>query len=216
MELYVDTADLTQIREAVALGILDGVTTNPSIIAKQKRPFRETIGGIAELVPAPGKVWCEVIGTDADTMVAEAKEMQAWAPRVVVKLPMGAEGVKAASRLSKEGIETNMTLVYSVPQAIIAAKAGVAYVSPYLGRVDDAGWSGEALIGDIVQAYKDLGLSTKVIAASIRGPRQVLDMFRVGVDAVTMAYPVLEAMLNHPMTEIGLNRFLQDWQDAGI
>lgn len=216
MEMYVDTANLDQIREAVSLGILDGVTTNPSIIAKEKRNFKEMIARIAELVPAPGKVWCEVIGTDADTMVREALDMQTWASRVVVKLPMGAEGVKAASRLSKEGVETNMTLVYSVPQALLAAKAGVSYVSPYLGRVDDVGWSGATLIGDIVKAYAAFGLNTKVIAASIRGPQQVLDMFRVGVDAVTMSYPVLEAMLNHPMTELGLNQFLRDWKESGI
>ncbi|GGG05956.1 fructose-6-phosphate aldolase [Paenibacillus abyssi] len=214
MELYVDTANIGQIKEAVSLGILEGVTTNPSIVAREGRPFKELIQEIGSIVP--GKVWCEVVATEAEGMVHEAREISTWVPRAVVKLPMGAEGIKAASRLAQEGIETNMTLVYSVPQAILAAKAGVNYVSPYLGRVDDTGWSGADFIRGIVNAYRMLGFDTKVIAASIRGPRQVLDVLQLGVDAVTMAYPVLMSMMRHPMTDIGLQQFLKDWEDAGL
>ncbi|GIQ65825.1 putative transaldolase [Paenibacillus cisolokensis] len=214
MEFYIDTADLAQIKEAMSWGILEGVTTNPSIVAREKRGFEELIREIAR--ETPGKVWCEVIGTDADTMVEEARMFRNWADRVVVKLPMGAEGVKAASRLSKEGIETNMTLVYSVGQAVLAAKAGVRYVSPYLGRVDDVAWSGATLIGGIVETFARLGLPTKVIAASVRGPQQVLDMLNLGVHAVTTSYSVWAAMMKHPMTDIGLEGFLRDWKEAGL
>ncbi|MFD0716621.1 fructose-6-phosphate aldolase [Paenibacillus sp. GCM10027626] len=214
MELYIDTADLKQIKEAMSWGILEGVTTNPSLIAREKRGFEEQIRDIAKEVQ--GKVWCQATGADAAAMVEEARMFQSWATDVVVKLPMGAEGIKAASRLSKEGIETNMTLVYSVGQAVLAAKAGVQYVSPYLGRVDDVAWSGANLIGDIAAAFSQLGLPTKVIAASVRGPQQVLDMFRLGAHAVTTSYPVLVAMMKHPMTDIGLEGFMQDWREAGL
>jgi transaldolase len=214
MELYIDTANLDDIKEAMSLGILEGVTTNPTLVAREKRQFQELIREIAPHVP--GKIWCEVIGLDAESMIREARDMAAWAPKVVVKLPMGKEGIKAASTLSREGVETNMTLVYSVAQAVLAAKAGVAYVSPYLNRVDEIGWSGAALIGNIVKTFADLRLGTKVIAASIKGPQQVLDVLNLGVDAVTMSCQVLYQMMNNPMTDIGLSRFLADWKAAGL
>lgn len=214
VEFYIDTADLAQIREAMSWGVLDGVTTNPSIVAREKRGFEELIRDIGRATT--GKVWCEAVGANADAMVEEARAFRQWADRVVVKLPMGAEGVKAASRLAKEGIETNMTLVYSVGQAVLAAKAGVQYVSPYLGRVDDVAWSGAELIGGIARTFSRLSLPTKVIAASVRGPQQVLDMLNIGVHAVTTSYPVWAAMMKHPMTDIGLEGFMRDWKEAGL
>jgi transaldolase len=209
MEFYIDTANLKQIEEVMPLGILEGVTTNPSLVARENRDFKELIQEIAKRVD--GKIWAEVVSTEANAMVEEALEINQWAPNMVIKLPMGFEGLKAASRLSKLNVETNMTLVYSVPQAILAAKAGVKYVSPYAGRMDDIGWNGVGLIQEIVEAFSNLKLNTQVIAASIRGPQHVLDVLAAGVHAVTMSYDVLKKMIQNPMTDIGLEQFLTDW-----
>jgi transaldolase len=209
MEFYIDTANLKQIEEVMPLGILEGVTTNPSLVARENRDFKELIQEIAKRVD--GKIWAEVVSTEANAMVEEALEINQWAPNMVIKLPMGFEGLKAASRLTKLNVETNMTLVYSVPQAILAAKAGVKYVSPYAGRMDDIGWNGVGLIQEIVEAFSNLKLNTQVIAASIRGPQHVLDVLAAGVHAVTMSYDVLKKMIQNPMTDIGLEQFLTDW-----
>ncbi|MBN2908915.1 fructose-6-phosphate aldolase [Polycladomyces sp. WAk] len=214
MELYIDSANIEQIAQVMPLGILQGVTTNPTLIAKEKRDFQTLIRNIAKLVD--GKIWCQVTSTEAESMVNEALEINSWAKNIVIKLPMGMEGLKAASILSRKGVETNMTLVYSVPQAVLAAKAGVSYVSPYVGRVDDTGWDGMSLIKEIVDVFQSLQVKTKVIAASIRGPQQVIDALRTGVHAVTMPYQVLLSMVRNPMTDIGLEQFMTDWNNANM
>lgn len=214
MELYLDSADIQQIEQATKLGILDGVTTNPTLIAKEGRDFETVIREISEVVD--GKIWAEVIGTESDTMIEEALRINGWAQNMVVKLPMGTEGLKAARTLSSKGLQTNMTLVYSVSQAILAAKASVSYVSPYAGRVDDVGWSGEEFIGGIASVFATQRLETRVLAASVRSPQQVVALAKSGVDGVTVPYEVLIKMAHHPMTEVGLTQFLKDWDEAKL
>jgi transaldolase len=214
MELYVDSADPSHVRSVAELGVLDGVTTNPSLIARERRGFEEIIRELDGVVD--GRVWCEVIATDAGGMVEEAMTMQGWAAQPVVKVPMGAEGIKAVSRLSRQGIETNVTLVYSVPQALLAAKAGASWVSPYAGRIDDLGVSGVGLIRDIVEVFAVQRLPTRVLAASIRGPRHVAELARAGVHGMTMPYEVLLSLTRHPATDVGLDAFLKDWSEAGL
>lgn len=214
VELYVDTADLSQIRRASELGVLDGVTTNPTLVAKVGKDFERLIREIDGAVD--GKVWCEVISTDAQGMVEEALRMRHWAEKPVIKVPMGLEGLKAASRLSREGVETNVTLVYSVPQAILAAKAGAAWISPYAGRIDDTGVSGAQVIRDMVDVYARQGLATKVLGASVRGPMHVVELAKGGVHGLTMPFDVLLGLAHHPATDAGLEKFLKDWDEAGL
>lgn len=214
MELYVDTADLSQIRRASELGVLDGVTTNPTLVAKAGKNFEKLIREIDGAVD--GKVWCEVIGTDAEAMVEEASRMRHWAEKPVIKVPMGPEGLKAVSRLSREGVETNVTLVYSVPQAILAAKAGASWISPYAGRIDDTGVSGADLISEMVDVYARQDFRTKVLGASVRGPMHVVELARGGVHGLTMPPDVLLALAHHPATDVGLEKFLKDWSEAGL
>lgn len=214
MELYLDSADFQQIEQAANLGILDGITTNPTLIAKEGRDFETVIREISQVVD--GKIWAEVIGTESDTMVKEALRINGWAQNMVVKLPMGIEGLKAARTLSGKDIQTNMTLVYSISQAILAAKAGVSYVSPYAGRVDDVGWSGQEFIGDIASVFAIQNLETRVLAASVRSPQQVVALAKSGVDGVTVPYEVLIKMTQHPMTDVGLDQFLKDWDEAKL
>ena len=214
MELYVDTADLSEVEAAVRLGVLDGVTTNPTLVAAQRRSFEEIVRELD--VAVDGRVWYEVLATEADAMVEEATAMKTWARRPVIKVPMGPEGIEATSRLSRSGIETNVTLVYSVPQALLAAKAGAAWVSPYAGRIDDLGLSGVGLIGDIVDAFAAQGFATKVLAASIRGSHHVAELAKRGVHGMTMPYEVLLGLTRHPATDAGLDRFLRDWEAADL
>jgi transaldolase len=218
LDLYVDTADLGEIKKAAQLGVLDGVTTNPSLIARtvvrEGRGFEEIIREIDAAVD--GKVWCEVVSTGAEGMVEEALQMRSWAESPVIKLPMGLEGLKAASRLRREGVEVNVTLVYSVPQALLAAKAGASWVSPYAGRMDDLGTSGVEVIRAMVEALRAQDLPTRVLAASIRGPRHVAELARAGVHGFTMPFEVLKKLAHHPATDAGLEQFLNDWDEAGL
>jgi transaldolase len=212
VKLYVDTADVAHARRAAQLGFVDGITTNPSLVARQRRELEPLIRELAEIVE--GDIWCQVHGTDVAEMVAEAREMHAWAPSIVVKLPMSVEGLNAAARLAGTGVRTNMTLVYSVAQALLAAKAGVSWISPYAGRMDDAGIDGADVIGEMAQALALQAPGTQVLVASVRGPRHLAELARRGVGGFTMPLEVLLALAAHPMTEVGLARFTADAERA--
>ena len=210
MKFFLDTANLNEIREAAALGVLDGVTTNPSLIAKEGKPFKATILEICKVVQGP--VSAEVIATDAGTMCKEAQEYASWDKHVVVKLPTTREGLKACKCLSEQGINVNMTLCFSANQALLVAKAGGTYVSPFLGRLDDIGHVGMDLIKQIVQIYKNYDFKTQVLAASLRHPLHVIDCALAGAHVATMPAKVLDQMFKHPLTDIGLANFLKDWE----
>jgi len=210
MKFFLDTASINEIREAAALGVLDGVTTNPSLIAKEGKPFKQTIVEICKIVQGP--VSAEVIATDAGTMCKEAQEYASWDKHVVVKLPTTREGMKACKCLSEQGIPVNMTLCFSANQALLVAKAGGAYVSPFLGRLDDIGHVGMDLIRQIVQIYKNYDFKTQVLAASLRHPLHVIDCALAGAHVATMPAKVLDQMFKHPLTDVGLANFLKDWE----
>lgn len=212
MKFFVDTANLNEIREAAALGILDGVTTNPSLIAKEGKPFKETIIEICGIVKGP--VSAEVVATEKDAMIAEGREYAAWNKHVVVKLPTTRDGVKACKALSLEGIKVNMTLCFSPSQAILVAKAGATYVSPFIGRLDDISHDGMVLIRDIVQIYRNYGFETQVLAASLRHPLHVVESAKAGAHVGTLPFKVLDQMFHHPLTDKGLAQFLKDWEKA--
>jgi transaldolase len=213
MRLYVDTADLATVREALELGVIDGVTTNPTILARAGSDLKQTMRGLVELVE--GEVWCQAVSADAAGMVAEGREIRSWGEHMVVKLPMSLPGLQAASQLSTEGVTVNMTLVYSVPQALLAAKAGASWISPYAGRVDDTGASGADLVGAMVQALNVQGLATRVLVASVRGPRHISELAAHGVGGFTMPYSVLLDLAANPLTDRDLERFNTDWEEAG-
>lgn len=210
MKFFIDTANVAEIREAHSLGVLDGVTTNPSLIAKEKRGFRPLIDEICSIVPGPVSV--EVVRTDADGMVAEGEEYATIAKNVVVKVPVTREGLKAAKRLSEQGINVNVTLIFSAPQALLAAKAGARYVSPFVGRLDDISHAGMEVVAQIVSIFKNYRFPTEVLVASIRNPLHVIAAAQMGAHVATMPFAVLEQLLKHPLTDIGLQRFLADWQ----
>ncbi|WP_413303551.1 fructose-6-phosphate aldolase [Bacillus sp. 1P10SD] len=210
MELYIDTADLSEIKHAMTLSILDGVTTNPSILSKQGVPYKQRLAEINELVD--GKVWYQVVSENSAAMVEEALEVVAILKQPVIKLPMGPESLKASKVLSSQGIQTNITLVYSVAQAMLAAKAGASYVSPYVGRINDIGWPGLQLINDIVRIFSIQGLQTNVIGASLRSNQDIVSVAEQGASAATMPFKVFMQMFNHPMTDSGLVQFLEDWK----
>jgi transaldolase len=212
MQFFVDTAVLDEIRQAADFGILDGVTTNPSLIAKAGKPFKETILEICNIVKGPTSI--EVTALDVDGMLKEGREYAKWSEHGVIKLPTTKAGVKACKILSGEGVKINMTLCFSVPQALLVAKAGATYVSPFLGRVDDIGWDGMQLIRDIRQVYDNYGFETNILAASIRHPLHVVDAAKAGADVGTMPFKVLEALYSHPLTDKGLAQFLKDWEKA--
>ena len=212
MKFFVDTADLDEIKEANALGVLDGVTTNPSLCAKiGVRDFEGHIAQICEVVD--GDVSAEVIATDYDGMVDEGRRLASIADNVVVKVPLTKEGIKAIRSFTLEGIRTNCTLCFSATQALIAAKAGATYISPFLGRLDDISTDGMSLLSDIITIYGNYGMETEVLAASIRHPLHVLQAAQLGADVATMPLSVIEALLKHPLTDRGLERFLKDWED---
>jgi len=213
MRLFLDTANVADIREAVSWGVISGVTTNPTLVAKEGRDFHEVIREIAGLVSGP--VSAEVIAQDAAGMVAEAKVLAGLAPNVVVKVPITRAGLQATKTLAELGIAVNMTLVFSVPQVLLAARAGAAFVSPFVGRLDDVGEDGLAVVRDAVSIITHYGLGTQVIAASIRHPAHVVAAARAGAHIATVPFKVLEQMLHHPLTDIGIERFLADWQQAG-
>ncbi|HEV8524781.1 MAG TPA: fructose-6-phosphate aldolase [Terriglobales bacterium] len=210
MKFFLDTANLSEIREAAAMGILDGITTNPSLIAKEGKPFKPTILEICKVVNGP--VNAEVIATDSGGMCKEAQEYAGWHPNVVVKLPTTREGLKACKCLSQQGIRTNLTLCFSANQALLVAKAGATYVSPFLGRLDDIGHVGMDLVRQILQIYRNYGYQTQVLAASLRHPLHIIDAALAGAHVATMPFKVFEQMLKHPLTDRGLEQFLKDWE----
>lgn len=210
MELWLDTADIAEIREINAWGILSGITTNPTLVGKEKVPFHQRLKEIANEVDGP--VNGEVISTVRDEMIAEGEVLAKIAPNIVVKLPMTPDGLSAVVALGAQGIRTNMTLCFSPAQAILAARAGATYISPFLGRVDDSGNDGIALLAEITEVYRVQGYDTKVLAASLRSPQHIVDSAKVGADVATMPASVFRSLVNHPLTEIGLRRFLQDWE----
>ena len=212
MKFFVDTANIAEIREAASLGILDGVTTNPSLIAKEGKPFKQTIVEICEV--AQGPVSTEVIATDAGGMCKEAQEYAGWHKHVVVKLPTTREGLKACKCLTQQGIKTNVTLCFSASQALLVAKAGATYVSPFVGRLDDISHNGMDLVRQIVQIYKNYGYPTQVLAASLRHPMHVVEAAMAGAHVATMPFKILDMMFKHPLTDRGLETFLKDWEKA--
>lgn len=209
MKIFLDTANLDELRRAAAWGIVDGVTTNPSLIAKEGRPIEEQIKAICEIVD--GDVSAEVVTTSADTMVEEGRRLSGLHENVVVKLPLTRDGITACSRLSREGIRTNVTLCFTAAQALLAAKAGAYIVSPFVGRLDDIGHEGMKLIRDIVQIYRNYGYSTQILAASLRSPSHVIESALAGAHIATLPFKVLDQLFTHPLTDKGLQQFLADW-----
>ena len=208
MKIFIDTASVKEIREAMSLGLIDGVTTNPSLVAKENRPAAELLKEICSLVPGP--VSAEVISVDAPGMLREAEELSRIAPNIVVKLPLIKEGLKAAKVLKEKNIKTNVTLCFSASQALLAAKAGATFVSPFIGRLDDISQDGMELIRDIKLIYSNYGFTTQIIVASVRNPVHVVDAAKIGADIATIPFAVIEQLVKHPLTDIGLNRFLED------
>ena len=213
MKIFLDTASVTELKEGVALGVVDGVTTNPSLIAKEKRPFRPLMEEICSIVP--GDVSLEVVATDFEGMVKEGEELAQIAPNVVVKCPLTKDGLKAVRHLTGKGIRVNQTLCFSPTQALLSAKAGAYYISPFLGRLDDISHVGMDLVRDICEIYRNYGFTTQVLAASIRSPLHVVDAVKAGAHVATMPFTVLEQLLKHPLTDIGLKKFLDDWAKSG-
>jgi len=213
MKIFLDTANIAEIKEGVALGVVDGVTTNPSLIAKEKRPFRPLVEEICAIVP--GDVSLEVVATEFEDMVKEGEQLAQVAPNAVVKVPLTQDGLKAVKYLSGKGIRINQTLCFSAPQALLSAKAGATYISPFLGRLDDIAAVGMDLIRDICEIYRNYGCKTQVLAASIRNPLHVVDAAKAGAHVATMPFNVLQQLMKHPLTDIGLKKFLDDWQKSG-
>lgn len=210
MKFFIDTANIEEIKKAVALGMVDGVTTNPSLIARENRPFEELLLEICNLVDGP--VNGEVISLDAEGMVEEGRKLAAFHPSIVVKIPMTTEGLKAVKILSSENIRTNVTLIFSSMQALMAAKAGASYVSPFVGRLDDVSHVGMDLVSDIMNIYGNYGYEAEVIVASIRSPVHVMEAALIGADIATIPLKVIEQLAKHPLTDIGMEKFLSDWE----
>lgn len=210
MKLFVDTANVGEIREAASLGILDGVTTNPSLVAKERREFKELLKEICSIVNGP--VSAEVVATELQGILAEARELAKIHDNIVVKVPLIREGLKAVKCLKTEGIRVNVTLCFSATQALLAAKAGAYFISPFIGRLDDISSAGMDLIRDIVTIYRNYDLETKVLVASIRHPLHVLEAAKLGADIASMPFKVFDQLVKHPLTDIGLERFLEDWK----
>ena len=213
MKFFLDTANLEEIRQAASLGMLDGVTTNPTLVAKEKRPFREHILEICEVVK-PGVVNAEVVSTDVEGMVREGREFAGWHPSIVVKVPMTFEGVRALNELTRDGIRVNVTLVFSPSQALIVAKGGAFFVSPFLGRLDDISENGLGLLREILEIYRAYNFQTQVLAASLRHPLHVVEAAKMGAHIGTMPFKVFEQLFKHPLTDRGLEGFLKDWEKA--
>ncbi len=213
MELFIDTANIDEIKKAADMGIISGVTTNPSLVAKEgKREVKDLIAEIVSIVDGP--ISAEVISTDSDGMIKEGRALSKIHQNIVIKIPMTSEGLKAVKVLSSEGINTNMTLIFSVNQAILAANAGATYASPFVGRLDDIGIDGMKMVGDIMEIYNTYGIETQVIAASIRHPLHVTKAALAGVDIATVPYKILMQMVKHPLTDAGLDRFLNDYKSV--
>ncbi len=210
MKIFIDTANIDEIKKASELGILSGVTTNPSLIAKEGRDFVQVVKEITEIVDGP--ISAEVVSLTKDEMVKEAKELVKIHENIVIKIPMIPEGLKAISVLSDMGIRTNCTLIFSANQAILAANAGATYVSPFIGRIDDIGYNGMQLIEELTEIFDNYYYDTEIIAASIRHPMHVTDAARAGADIATIPYKVIEQMMKNPLTDIGVEKFLKDWE----
>lgn len=210
MKFFLDTANVNEIRQALEMGLVDGVTTNPSLLAKEKRDPQETIREVLSLVEGP--VSLEVLATDSQGMITEARRLAALGSNVVVKIPMTEDGMKAVRTLAGEGIRTNVTLVFQPVQALIAAKAGANYVSPFIGRLDDIATRGMNIIGDIIAIYTNYGFDTEIIVASVRNPMHVLEAALLGADIATIPFGVIKQLVNHPLTDLGIERFLKDYE----
>ncbi len=212
MKIFLDTANIGEIREAHSWGILDGVTTNPSLVAKEGKDFLDVVRQICAIVPGP--VSAEVVSTTADEMIREGHEIMQKVdkPNVVIKIPMIREGLRAIKSLSSKGIKVNVTLIFSAPQALLAAKAGAAYVSPFIGRLDDISHVGMDIVKDIRVIFDNYDFPCEILAASIRNPLHVVDAAKFGADVATMPFSVLDAIIKHPLTDIGLQKFLKDWE----
>jgi transaldolase len=210
MKFFIDTANIDEIKEAAALGVLDGVTTNPSLVAKEGKDFRKLLNEILKIVDGP--VSAEVISTDYDGILKEGRELASIHKNIVVKVPLIKEGLKAVKTLSGEGVKVNVTLCFSPTQALLAAKAGATYVSPFVGRLDDISTSGMDLIAQIVQIYGNYDYRTEVLVASVRHPLHVVEAALLGADVCTIPFAVIDKMFNHPLTDTGLEKFLTDWK----
>lgn len=210
MKLFLDTANLREIEEVASWGILDGVTTNPTLCSKENVPFEKLVREICRLVPGPVSVEC--VSTRAEEILPEARKLNGLAPNIAVKIPVNLEGLKATKILSAEGIKVNMTLVFSPSQALLAAKAGAAFVSPFIGRLDDISHHGMELVEQILTIYENYNFETEVIVASVRHPGHVVEAALLGAHIATVPYSVMEKLVKHPLTDIGIDRFLQDWK----
>lgn len=210
MKFFIDSADVKEIRAAHDMGVVDGVTTNPSLIAKAGRPFEEVIREICTIVDGP--VSAEAVSLTAPELIAEGEALAKLHKNIVVKIPMGVEGVKAVKALSSKGIRTNVTLIFSANQALLCAKAGATYVSPFVGRLDDIGQVGMELISDIVTIFKNYGFKTEVLVASIRNPIHVLESAKLGAHVGTLPLSVIQQLASHPLTDAGIKKFLADWE----
>jgi len=215
MKLFVDTGKVEEVRKAAEWGIVDGVTTNPSLIAQAGRGFKETVLEICSILPN-GSISAEVVGTTVEDILREGREIASWSPNIVVKVPMTPAGIAATRQLTREGIRVNMTLVFSPAQALLAAKAGASYISVFVGRVDDVSSEGMRTIEDAVQIVENYGFDSEVLVASIRHPMHVVEAARLGAHIATMPFKVMEQLFQHPLTDIGLQRFLDDWRKAGL
>jgi transaldolase len=212
MKFFLDSANLSELKSAAALGIIDGVTTNPSLIAKEGVPVEEQVRKICDIID--GDISAEVVSTSAKEMIAEGRRLAKIHKNIVVKVPLIPDGIKAVGALAKDGIRTNVTLCFSAAQALVAAKAGAYIISPFVGRVDDIGWPGIELIDNIMKIYGNYNYKTQVLAASVRGPLHVIEVAKSGVHIVTLTYKVLEQLFHHPLTEKGLEQFLSDHRKA--
>ena len=213
MKFFIDTANIDEIKKANELGMVDGVTTNPSLVAKEGREFKGLIKEICDIVDGP--VSAEVVSLDAEGMVKEARELASLADNIVVKIPMLEEGLKAVKTLAQEEINTNVTLCFSPIQALMAAKAGAAYISPFVGRLDDISHIGMELVEEIITIYDNYGFETEVIVASVRNPIHVLDAALMGADIATIPFKVIQQLTKHPLTDVGVEKFLADWKKQG-
>lgn len=210
MKFFIDTANIDEIKRGVEMGMVDGVTTNPSLVAKEDKPFEEILKEICEVVDGP--VSAEVVSLDAEGMVKEARELAKIADNIVIKVPMIVEGLKAVKQLTSEGIKTNVTLIFSSAQALLAAKAGASFVSPFVGRLDDISQQGMDLVADVMGVYQNYGYATEVIVASVRNPLHVMDAALIGADIATIPLKVIEQLAKHPLTDRGMEQFLADWE----
>jgi transaldolase len=215
MKIFVDTGEVDEVRQAAEWGIVDGVTTNPSLIAKTGKGFRETVLKICSLLP-DGDISAEVVATDYDTMLKEALEVSSWAPNIVVKVPFIEPGVKLIRTLSERGIRVNCTLVFSVSQALLAAKAGAYYISNFVGRVDDISGDGMQAVRETVDMINTYGFESQVLVASVRHPQHIVQSLEAGAHVATMPFKIIQMMFKHPLTDKGLKQFLDDWNSAGL